>query len=83
LQEVYGSTGGKVPYSIEIHARPARFALSRFDEDDHLDEASPIPTTLDGFVYFSSMGSGGHFFLTAGEAKRWVDAQSWGPVKWE
>jgi len=28
--------GGTVPYCIEIHARPARFALSRFDEDDRL-----------------------------------------------
>jgi len=74
---------GKVPYGIEIHARPAKFAFSRFDDDDHLDETSPIPATLDGFVYFSSMGSGGQFFLTVEEAKSCVEAQPWGPIKWE
>jgi len=75
---------GKVPYWIEIHARPAKFAGSRFDDDDQLDETRPIPATLDGFVYYSSLGNAaGQFFLTVEEAKRWADAQPWGPIKWE
>jgi len=83
-----------VPHTIEIYARPARFAGSRFKEPDEntlepdtpggfvLDENAPIPDTPDGFVYDVGAGSGGEFYSIE-EAKRWADAQPWGPVKWD
>ena len=72
-----------VPRRIEIYAKEARFHSSRFDEyDDQLIESKPIPSTLDGFFYVSSLGwSGEH--LTIEEVKAWADAQPWGPVKWD
>jgi hypothetical protein len=85
---------GTVPIRVEIYARPARFAGSRFKEADEdtppelctrdgfvFDQNSPIPDTLDGFVYSVSVGSGGEFH-TIEAAKRWADAQPWGPVNW-
>jgi hypothetical protein len=81
-----------VPKTIEICAVPAKFARSRFKErdpdDDNplsdfvLDENAPIPDTPDGFVYYVSGTSGGEFHSLE-EAKRWADAQLWGPVKWD
>ena len=37
-----GSTMGVSPQPIEIRARPARFASSRYDDHDRLDERRPI-----------------------------------------
>jgi hypothetical protein len=79
-----------VPHMIEIYARPAKFAGSRFREPDEntpetdfvLDENAPIPDTPDGFVYYVGATSGGEFH-TIEEAKRWADAQLWGPVNWD
>ena len=36
-----------IPHTIEIYARPAKFAGSRFKEPD---ETTPEPDTHDGFV---------------------------------
>jgi hypothetical protein len=83
-----------VPHTIEIYARPAKFAGSRFKEPDEntpepdtadgfvFDENAPIPDTPDGFVYYVSATSGGEFHSVE-DAKRWADAQPWGPVKWD
>jgi hypothetical protein len=83
-----------VPHAIEIYALPAKFAGSRFKEPDEntpetdtpdgfvLDENAPIPDTPDGFVYYVSATSGGEFH-SVDEAKRWADAQPWGPVNWD
>lgn len=77
---------GRVPRAIEVHARPARLAGSRFIEAQEnppvpdtldgfvLDQNAPIPDTPDGFVYHLSLGSGGEF-RTLDEAKKWADAQ--------
>jgi hypothetical protein len=73
---------GTVPRTIEIHARPAKFAGSRFNDYQELDETSSIPDTPDGLVYYVGATSGGEFH-TLTNAKRWADAQPWGPVKWE
>jgi|SRR5579871_962541 len=86
---------GTVPQAIEVRARPAEFAKSRWVEVDEnptpggfitqdgfvLDANAPIPETPDGFVYYLSSGRGE--FHTIEDAKRWADAQPWGPVKWE
>jgi hypothetical protein len=84
---------GTVPHTIEIYDRPAKFAGSRFQEPDEndpvadtldgfvLDENAPIPDTPDGFVYYVGATSGGEFHGLE-EAKRWADAQPWGPVDW-
>ena len=85
---------GVVPRSIEIRARPARFAGSRFKESTEdiavpdtpdgfvLDENTPIPDTPDGLVYYVVATAGGEF-KTLEDAKKWADAQPWGPVKWD
>ena len=73
---------GTVPRMIEIYARPAKFAWSRFNDDDEIDETTPIPDTPDGLVYYVGTTSGGDFH-TLTDAKRCADAQLWGPVKWE
>jgi hypothetical protein len=73
---------GAVPMRIEIHAKPAEFAFSRFDENEEFDEKAPIPETLDGLVYQASLGDSDEY-QTLAEAKAWADAQPWGPVKWD
>jgi hypothetical protein len=70
-----------VTRQIKIIAKPARFASSRYDDDDQLDEATPVPHTPDGFVYKCVPGGGES--ATLEEAKAWADAQPWGPVKWD
>ncbi|WP_152428510.1 hypothetical protein [Methyloferula stellata] len=69
-----------VPKPIVIYAKPARYASSRYDDDDQLDESRPIPETPDGFVYFC--WPGGHDQPTIEDAKAWANAQPWGPVIW-
>jgi hypothetical protein len=73
---------GVVPKRIAIYAVPARFASSRYDEDDRLDESTPIPDTADGFVYRCDYG-GGCEGTTLDEAKALADAKPWGPVEWD
>jgi len=85
---------GTVPITITALARPARLAGSRFKEAEEnpripetpmgfvLDHSTPIPDTPDGFVYYLSLGSGAEF-RTLDEAKKWADAQPWGPVTWK
>ena len=70
-----------VPMEIAVWAKPACQASSRFDEDDHLVDTSPMPETHDGFLYFCWPGRGE--YLTIEEAKRAADAEPWGPVKWD
>jgi hypothetical protein len=73
---------GTVPMRISVCARPARFASSRYDDDDQLDETRPIPDTKDGFLYCCfPFSDSGH--LTIDEAKEWANAQPWGPVIWD
>ena len=73
---------GKVSRPVEIHARPANFSGSRFDDVDRLDETRPIPDTPDALVYYIGATTGGEFYALA-EANKWAEAQPWGPVKWE
>jgi hypothetical protein len=84
---------GIVPRLIEIRARPARFAGSRFKESEEdtppetpdgfvLDENTPIPDTPDGLVYSVGATAGGQF-NSLEDARSWADAQPWGPVKWD
>jgi hypothetical protein len=70
------------PMRIAICAKEAPFASSRYDEDDQLDETRSIPQTLDGFLYYTNLGSIGDH-LTVDEAKAAADRQPWGPVKWD
>jgi hypothetical protein len=70
-----------VPMKTEVWAKPARFSFARFDEDDQMIESRPIPETRDGFLYFSSHGSGEH--MTIEEARAAADAKPWGPIKWD
>jgi hypothetical protein len=42
---------GTVPKRITICARLAKFAGSRYDADDRLDDTMPVPDTPDGLVY--------------------------------
>ncbi|MEW6435540.1 MAG: hypothetical protein AB1508_00050 [Pseudomonadota bacterium] len=72
---------GIVPRPITIWAKPASDSSTRYDDDDQLDPARPIPVTKDGFLYCSVPGHGE--FLTVEEAKANADAQPWGPVKWD
>jgi hypothetical protein len=67
---------------MAIWAKPARYAASRFDEDDNLLEDKPIPETRDGFLYVFDPGRSGEY-LTITEAKAAADAKPWGPVKWD
>jgi hypothetical protein len=71
-----------VPKPIAVWAKPARFAASRFDEDDQLIETRAIPETKDGFLYFFFPGRSGEYF-TVEEAKAAADAAPWGPVQWD
>jgi hypothetical protein len=71
-----------VPMEVAVYAKPASLASSRFDEDDHLLDASPIPETKDGFLYFYMPGKFGEY-MTIDEAKAAADAEPWGPVKWD
>ena len=71
-----------VPMRISVHAKHARFASSRYNDDYLIDESRPIPETKDGFLYFCSLGKSGEH-LTVDDAKAWADAQPWGPVKWD
>jgi hypothetical protein len=73
---------GTAPVRISVHSKPAKFASSRYDEDDQLDESRPIPETKDGFLY-RCHPVGGPDHLTVDEAKAWADRQPWGPVKWD
>jgi hypothetical protein len=71
-----------VPMEVVVWAKPARLASSRFDEDDHFVEASPIPETKDGFLYLYWPGRFGEY-MTIEEAKAAADAEPWGPIKWD
>ena len=71
-----------IPKPISIYAKSPRFACSRYDDDDQLDESRSIPETLDGFLYHCFPGPGGEY-LTIEEAKAAADGQPWGPVKWD
>lgn len=62
-------------------AKPVHLASSRFDEEEHLLETSPIPEHKDGFLYFYSPGRFREY-LTIEEAKA-ADAELWGPIKWD
>jgi hypothetical protein len=72
-----------VPMPISIWAKPAYLASSRFDDDDQLDESTPIPRTKDGYLYccWPPAKLGEH--LTIEEAKAAASAQPWGPVSWD
>ena len=77
---------GTVPREIELLARPAALASSRWVEDDRtgefvVDSDAPIPATADGFVYYVGAASGGEF-LSVADAIAWADEQPWGPVHW-
>jgi len=77
---------GKVPHEIELRARLATLAGSRWIEDVQtgefiIDEGSPVPATADGLVYYVGETSGGEF-LSVAEALAWADRQPWGPVQW-
>jgi hypothetical protein len=72
---------GSIPHKVEIHQKPAKFACSRFDEDDELVESAPVPVTPDGFVYQCwPWGAEGR---TLEEAKKLADGNPWGPVVWD
>ena len=71
-----------VPKPVSIWAKPARLASSRFDDDDQLDESTPIPATKDGYLYCCWPGNCGEH-LTIEEAKAAASAQPWGPVAWD
>ena len=73
---------GVSPQRIEIRAKPARFASSRYDDDDRLDESRPIPDTKDGFLYYCWPG-GSSDHMTIEDVKVWANAQPWGPVTWD
>jgi hypothetical protein len=83
MMKVAGGTwyyDGNVPRRIDIYAVPVEFAGSRYDDEDHLDEASPIPETADGHVYVTAYGGECE---SLEEARKWADRQPWGPVKWD
>lgn len=73
---------GTVPKRIEIVAVPARFAASRYNDDDELDDAALVPETDDGFLYRFRGAVGGEF-RSVKAAQAWADAQPWGPVTWD
>jgi len=73
---------GTVRQRLAIYAKPARFAASRYDDNDQLDETRPIPNTKDGFLYYCWPGRSGEH-LTIEDVKAWADAQPWGPVNWD
>src|SRR5215471_13567923 len=49
---------GTVPMLNKIYAKLARFASSRYDDDDELDESRPIPGTKDCLLYYCWPGRG-------------------------
>ena len=76
----------KVPRKIELLARPASLAASRWVEDQKtgdfvIDEGAAVPATHDGRVYYVGATGGGEFLSMAG-ALAWADRQPWGPVEW-
>lgn len=77
---------GSVPRKIELLARAAEFACSRWIEDQQtgqfvIDESTPVPQTDDGLLYYVGATSGGEF-LSIADAMAWADRQPWGPVEW-
>jgi len=72
---------GTVPMLNKIYAKLARFASSRYDDDDELDESRPIPGTKDCLLYYCWPGRGEH--LTIEDAKKHADAEPWAPVIWD
>lgn len=72
---------GTVPKPIAIWAKPASDSYTRYNEDDELEESSPIPQTKDGLLYCAVPGRGE--FMSVEEAKANADAQPWGPIKWD
>jgi hypothetical protein len=77
---------GTVPHEIQLLARCAKFATSRWVEDQQtgqfvIDQSTAVPVTSDGLVYYVSATQGGEF-LSLAEAVAWADRQPWGPVKW-
>jgi hypothetical protein len=73
---------GEVPRHLEITAKPAEFAGSRFDDEERLDPSTPVLEAVEGLLYEVGATAGGEFSSLA-EAKAWADAQPWGPVLWD
>lgn len=73
---------GAVPRRIAIARIPAEFSGSRYNDDDELNETTPIPQTKDGHLYHV-VGPVNEEFLSISEAMAWADAQPWGPVTWD
>jgi hypothetical protein len=71
-----------VPMRVAIHAKEARFAFSRYNDEGQLDETRTIPHDIDRYLYCLSLATGGEY-LTIEEAKASVDRQPWGPAKWD
>jgi len=72
----------EVPRPISVMRKPAQYADSRYDwENDRWNDDAPIPATIDGFVYYCSVGASGEH-LSVEDAKVWASNQSWGPVNW-
>jgi hypothetical protein len=71
---------GVKPMKILVFSVPAEFAPSRYNSSDEVDEARPIPQTLDGLIYITSHGGQAD---TLEGIMKWADSQPWGPVKWE
>jgi hypothetical protein len=71
-----------VPVRVAIHAKKARFAFSRYDDEEQLDETRPIPHNIDGYLYYFWPGRCAEH-LTIEDAKAAADGQSWGPVEWD
>lgn len=72
---------GAIAMPIAIWAKPASQSATRYDDDDQLIDARPVPKTNDGFLYCPVPGRGE--FLTIEDAKASADAEPWGPVKWD
>ena len=70
-----------VPKKIKVYCAPAKYSSRRYNEDDELDESSPIPVTPDGLVYMIYPYGGEEYTLE--KAKAWADAQPWGPCVWD
>lgn len=73
---------GQVLQDVRVVATPAKYASSRYDENEELDEAAPIPVTADGLVYYVAV-TGGREFDSLEAAKAWADSRPWGPVEWD
>ena len=73
---------GTVARRIEVSEYSADFACSRFNDDDQLDETTPIPSSPNGMLYRVGVTKGVDF-RSLSEAKAWADVQPWGPVKWD